>query len=306
MTAYRFRMDTLVGDEVRRIATHQVDGALRALRTADPHEAVHDVRRRTKKVRALLRLVRGGTEPLYQRENVAFRDLARQVAEVRDVTAAVEAFDALAERHPRALGLERYTPIRDGLLERRRTVAADELDEAVARVQTDLTAAGERIADWEVPDDGFDSLAAGLGKTYRRARRRLRNTERTGSLEAYHEWRKRVKYHRHHVRLLQDCWPGPMKARREQLHQLSDLLGDDHDLGGLRALLQSDADAYGGAELCVAFTALLDRVRAHLQFRAGQLGRRCFVEKPEPFVTRIAGYWDAWRRDGQSPELTRQ
>ncbi|MFW6346768.1 MAG: hypothetical protein ACOC0M_10635, partial [Halomonas sp.] len=54
---------------------------------------IHQVRRRCKKVRALLRLVRSSNRPLYERENAAYRDAARRVADLRETTGLIEAFD---------------------------------------------------------------------------------------------------------------------------------------------------------------------------------------------------------------------
>ncbi len=45
-----------------------------------------------------------------------------------------------------------------------------------------------------------------------------------------HEWRKRVKDLWYHVTLLQDAWRPVMSALADEAHELSDRLGDEHDL----------------------------------------------------------------------------
>lgn len=158
----------------------------------------------------------------------------------------------------------------------------------------DLEAVRGRIDSWTLPDDGFDAIAGGLGRTYGRARDRMADAADRGTAEAFHEWRKRVKYHRHHVQLLQGCWKTPMKARREELHALSDVLGDDHDLAELRTRLHEDPDRFGGARLVDGFTALLDRRRDQLQLDARRLGARLFVEPADDLVGRVHRFWDVW------------
>jgi CHAD domain-containing protein len=117
--------------------------------------------------------------------------------------------------------------------------------------------------------------------------------------EAFHEWRKRVKYHRYHVRMLRDAWPAILDPWREQLHQLSDLLGEDHDL----AVLGGTLERYGAFDEAVdrsAISALIDRRRTELQARAHPLGERLLAEKPGRLVRRLSAYWEAWRRERET------
>jgi CHAD domain-containing protein len=303
VASYRLDNRDTITCELRRIAADQTDKALAELEVEDPHEAIHQVRKRCKKVRALLRLVRTGDEALYQRENAAYRDAARRVSDLRDLTGFIEAFEGLAERHPEVFDTHRFGPVRDGLLRQREEATAHHLDGALAGVTADLQAARGRIVDWSVPDDGFDALAGGLGKTYGRARDRMDDAYSERTAAAFHAWRKRVKYHRYHVRLLQDCWRTMMKARRDQLHDLSDLLGDDHDLGELRVHLHANPDRFGDAGLVGEFTALLDRRRARLQHEARGLGDRLFVGSADDLVRRVRRYWDTWTGERGEEEL---
>ena len=49
-----------------------------------------------------------------------------------------------------------------------------------------------------------------------------------------HEWRKRVKDLWYHVTLLEDAWKPVMSALADEAHELSDRLGDEHDVSVLR------------------------------------------------------------------------
>ncbi|MFP4235455.1 MAG: CHAD domain-containing protein [Nitriliruptoraceae bacterium] len=297
MASYRFHRGEPIAAELRRIAADQTETALAELDEEAPHEAVHQVRKRCKKVRALLRLVRSSNGSLYERENAAYRDAARRISDLRDATGFIEAFELLADHHPQVVDTDRFAPVRDGLVRQRDEVAGRDLDDALAGVTSDLEAARDRIGDWDVPDEGFDALAGGLARTYERARDRMADAYDERTTAAFHEWRKRVKYHRYHVRLLQDCWAGVMKARRDEIHDLSDLLGDDHDLAELRAQLHEDPDRFGGAVVLGEFTALLDRHRARLQLDARGLGERVFAESPDDLAGRIGRYWEVWTEE---------
>jgi CHAD domain-containing protein len=293
MATYRWQLDGSPRDEVRRIGRDQVERGLEELQDPDLHAAVHRVRKRGKKVRALLRLVRPDAPELYQHENAAFRDATRRVAADRDAAVTLETYDALVGRFVDAAGSHGSAPVREALVERRDAVLGEDLNGRLEALRGDLEAALERLETWEIEGEGFDVVAGGLAKTYDRASERMEAAYDQRTSEAFHEWRKRVKYHRYHVRLLQDVWPTVMKARRKQLHELSDLLGDDHDLAVLRQELLAEPERYGGEDEVATVCALLDRRRAELQADAHVLGRRCFAESTDRFVDRIDAYWRA-------------
>lgn len=74
--------------EIRRVARERLRDAHRRLekKTDDPFDVrVHEARKRTKEVRALLRLTRDEIgRDAYKRENARLRDAARLLAPVRD------------------------------------------------------------------------------------------------------------------------------------------------------------------------------------------------------------------------------
>lgn len=296
MASYRFHHDATVEDDLRRIARDQVDKALAELAEEQIHDAVHQVRKRCKKIRALLRLVRGAEPDLYDRENAWYRDTARLVSDARDATAAIETLDLLrgADIGVYASTLDR---VREGLLDRRGDLEDEHLDAAVSAVADRLEESRARIGDWTVGAQGWDALEGGLARTYGRVRARLDDAEDDPTSVLLHEWRKRVKYHRYHMRLLQDTFPGPVRARKRALHDLSDLLGDDNDLWELRVLLHAEPDRFGGRETVATVTAALDRLRADLQARAFPLGRKLTAESTDALVARFGAIWAAWRAE---------
>jgi CHAD domain-containing protein len=309
MPNYRWQPGVSPRHEVRRIARHQVESGLADLDDPDRHKAVHQLRKRGKKVRALLRLVRLSAPDLYECENVAFRDAMRRIGTDRDAAVALETHEALVARFDLdADTVHGLASVRAALVQRRDRVLDSDLEEKLGAIRTDLETALERIETWELEEDGegFEVVAGGLGKTYGRARDRMADAYEERSSEAFHQWRKRVKYHRYHVRLLQDVWPQVMKAHRKQLHELSDLLGDDHDLAVLRQDLVAEPERYGGEDAVAMVCALLDRRRAELQADAQLLGRRCFTDTTDQYVERIEAYWQAATHAGSTGPLADQ
>lgn len=288
--AYRLRKSEAAGAGVRRIAVEEIDKAIDRLEGGADAEAVHEVRKGCKRLRGLLRLVRPGLgDEVYQLENAAFRDIARELAEARDADAVLEALDALAEREPDALD---YQAVANAL----RSSAPAGPGAGADRALADFRAARLRVSDWRLDGRGFDVVGPGLAKTYGRGRDRYREAYQTPSVEALHEWRKRVKYHWYHVRLLEPMWPGPMGALRTELKRLSDLLGDDHDLAVMRTMLPPAGEALGAAEHA-RLLSLIDERRATLQADAFVLGARIYAEGAKRLQRRFHRYWHAWRGD---------
>ena len=114
--AFRLRAGESLRTAVRRIACAEIDAVIAALEGPIRDDTVHEVRKATKRLRALLRLVRDHLGPRrYARENRTFRDSARALSPARDAEVLVATVDRLAEgrgRRPRILTpLRRAVPI---------------------------------------------------------------------------------------------------------------------------------------------------------------------------------------------------
>jgi CHAD domain-containing protein len=302
---YRMDPTRATGDEVRRIARDEVGRAL--LQIEDPDldhgTTVHEVRKRCKKVRALLRLVQDVAPKLRRRENTAFRDIARTLSDARDADVMLETFDALTSDAGGALGSESRARLRQALVARReRAVPGQgELGERLRTAEELLRSAEERIDAWSLPAKGFEAIEPSLRRSYERARRAAKAALAKPSTTRLHEWRKRTKDHRYHVDLLRDVWKPLLDAHRGELHRMTDLLGEDHDLAVLRETLLEEA---GGTDPLAGLTTaveLIDARRASLQDAMPPLGRRLFADKPGAYVRRLRAYHEAARAETEPP-----
>lgn len=302
--SYRLTAGEPVEAGLRRLAADQIERAFADLddEALDMHETVHRVRKRCKKLRGLLRLVRPALAgDAYRRENWALRDAQRSLSELRDAEARIETFDALAADHEELAG-ETGERVRSAL-HRRRCASRSRADVGgrLARFRAALGGVRERAEGWSLDDEGFEAVRGGSLRTHRRARKALAAAYADGSTEAFHEWRRRVKYHGHHVRLLREIWPPATKMRRDQLGRLSDLLGDEHDLALLRGhLLDHPVPGLDGPGV-EALHGLLAARRARLRRAALPLGCLLFAERPKAFARRVGVWFDvAWGADASA------
>jgi CHAD domain-containing protein len=247
-----------------------------------------------KKLRALLRLVRSELgEDVRRRENECFRDAGRELSSLRDATVLIETLDELAERDPERVPPDVYGGLRQALEARSRGDGAGAAEGAKRAAIATLESARGRVEDWPLERDGFAALAPGLERVYAQGRRRMRAAERGPSAENLHEWRKRVKDHWYHLTLLHCAWPELLEPAGDAAHDLSELLGDDHDLAVLAEAAHEHAGALGGAAELDAFGDAVAARRVELERDAFGLGGRVFAERPGALARRIGHLWQA-------------
>jgi len=296
--SYRLERDESVTDGIRRIATEQFDKALGEVDDGElgRHETVHQVRKRCKKLRGLARLVRP-VFPEYQPVNTTYRDAARALSWIRDAHAVIETFDDLVGHFDGTAKPEAFRSIRDELVKRRDESDADHetIDRRIAQFRDTMADGRAECERWTLDADGGRAVAGGAKKTYKRARKAMAEADDAPTTGAFHEWRKRVKYHWYHARLLKNCWPELIEPWADEAHRLSDLLGDEHDLAVLHATLLETPDRFAGRDRLQAFTGLIERRRAELRSAAFELGEFLLFEKPKRMGQRIMCYFDARR-----------
>jgi CHAD domain-containing protein len=246
--------------------------------------AIHDARKRVKKSRALLRLVRPGLhEKTYKRENRMLRDAARTVAGSRDAQVMIETAEALHERYAGRLPAEVFESVRDALAEDAKESRGDVDGAILAKA---LRKVSGRVDDWPLGGAGWPTVNKGLAKAYGRGRKAFARADSEPSTENLHEWRKRVKDLWYHQRLLKPAWPEVVGAQADEAHELSDLLGAEHDLAVLAERLEAEPPIEGAGPVL----ELIEERRAELLAQIRALGRRVYAEKPKRFADRMSRY----------------
>ncbi|MDE0716862.1 MAG: CHAD domain-containing protein [Rhodospirillaceae bacterium] len=291
-----------VSDAVQRIALEQLDRALVTIENpATPRsDAVYAMRKRCKKVRAVLRLARGPLEEagLYKPANAALRDIAAAFSGLRDADVTLAVYDremaAFARSARRRFDGRRFGPIRASMTRRRRALLSGDdadLDGRLDNAHWLLLKFRLGIADWSFRADGFEALEPGLRDTYGRVLAAAAEVERAGTVLALHEWRKRIKYHRNHLRILRKLAPGTLDARILALWRLGDLLGLDHDTAMVRARVGNEP-AFARIGTRRRFAALLDRRRAAVQVEAKALAEETGFPSEDETIGHLAGLWN--------------
>jgi len=301
--SYRIEADESLEEGVRRVADEQIEKALDSLdldaseSTEKAGEAIHDARKRFKKIRAVLRLVRIHVgEEVFDRENVEYRDAGRLLSDAREGDVAVATLAGLREDFGDVLADDAFDAFRAKLVERRETLVAEATRPAgpVDEVRGRIREARGRVPEWPLEELDVDGVLAGVRKVYERGRNRMADAYDDPSGPAFHEWRKRVKYLWYHLRLLTPWWPELLETRAELQHDLADLLGEANDFTDLVELLREHGDTLlPDVRAQDAVVGLATRRRREYWLRARPLGARLYADAPDDFVARLATYREA-------------
>src|SRR5579863_10217990 len=280
---FRVRVDAGVSKELDRIVTAQLEAAIIALETprCDSTAAVHDARTSIKRVRAVVRLARDqiGAER-YREVNETLRCAGRRLAALRDAIVLPAVLEGLERRYVDEIGGPELNELRETLAGAHRAAAdvdseREPLVDAILSLQRVHSHLDKRPL---VRDDvGLEAIVGGFRRVYARGRRSYREALRHRDTEALHAWRKRVKDLRYGAELLRDADPPRLKQIREAARELSDLLGDDHDL----AVLAQRASCYP------SITRLIDARREELQRTAFELAEAVYAAPPRKLVKQL-------------------
>ncbi len=284
--AYRFELNETLEAGFRRIGLSQIERAAAELKATERATAVHDTRKAMKRIRALLRLVRPALgEHVFRRENERFRGIAELLSGTRDAQVMHETLAKL-DAQAKAAERKQIARIRAALAEHlgdSHAAGAEQTGEALAR----LDEGGEAIREVALRGSGFDAAWSGMERVYAKGRKAMARASKDPADETLHEWRKAVQLHWRHMSLLERSWPDALEARASLARQISQLLGDDHDLAVLSERVQSLGTGRAGA----AVARLAREEQARLRERAHLLGERLYAARPSEMHERIALYW---------------
>ncbi len=298
-----------LGNGVKRVAMEQLE--LAAVGFLDLEGglggAVHESRKSIKKVRALLRLVKGELPGhIYDFENQSLRDTGRLMAEIRSAQGVLNAAESVQGLYADLLSVGTFADLVERLARRRDFVElkTDDDPNLVGRVIRRLEKAYHRYGSWPTdPEaqkvyglgirDSYEAVRPGLRHTYDSGRTTMVQAYKRGAPGDFHEWRKRVKDLRHQMEFLAPLWPEVVVGTAMTLDRLGDLLGEDNDLADLLTLLRDRPDLCSNPRERSLFRALALQRRGELQLASEILGRRVYAEHPKSVASRFGEYWGA-------------
>lgn len=275
----------------RDIFRKQISAAVEELGDDDARASaadIHAARKQLKRARATLRLLRDALgDEEYRAVNIEVRDAARPLSAVRDSEVLEGALqDVVKHSGHRAKHVdldELQAELQRERAHLRRT-GADR--KQLAKVQESLRSVERRARKWALDDAEWPVLESGLRRVYRRGRKARKTARASPTTENLHEWRKQAKYLWHQLQVLESLSSDAAGELAGEMHDLSDHLGDEHDLAVLRERVSRPASGLD-EQSADALRSLIDDRREELRDKAFALGGRSYEDKPKAFIARF-------------------
>ena len=290
---------------LRRMATEVLNEAIAQLRddSLKRDEKIHRTRRHGKQLRSLLRLAGAGLESKFKPQDQWLRDTSRLISHLRDSKVIYETYRELIgadnstiEKLPDDDLLRQLNHHRKGNRSSKKTI-----DQTLDAVRERLEHQQTLVKRWCLQGKGLRILDIGLRTTYQEARDAMKRVTKTREPTAFHEWRKHVKYHFHHCRMMTPIWPAPLALRANELDDLGGWLGKEHDLAVLIEHVQPFKAKFSQAKISEVIELAFSK-RTRLQVAALAAGQRLFAEDAPSFTGRHLRYWRLWHKvNSQSP-----
>ncbi len=296
--SYSFQQKPSIEENVRSVYSELLNQSIYELTHSygRSHSAVHETRKCFKKIRALIRLVRDEIgEDTCKAYNIFFRDEGRKISDLRDVNVLIETLDDINKAYQHELSEEVFTGIRAKLIRKKHALSKKLLyrKKILQKIFGRLEETDVYLPSISIQHESFSAFEGGLHRVYKRARKGLVKAYAERSVEAFHDWRKRAKYLRYQIDLLSPSWPSVLSLQEKELNNLTDLLGEHHDL----AVLEDEIAAINikNTEALEVLLALIHERKRILEEEARPLGARLFAEKPKSFLNRLESYWNIWK-----------
>jgi CHAD domain-containing protein len=285
--SYQFTNREPVPLAVRRIVREEVAFAadnLKVNRAAKRDEAIHEIRKAVKRVRALLKLMRPVFGDGYDLEMAAWRNLGQILSAVRDAEAMLQALEELRPACPEKL----YALLRRRLMEKKRETLRH-INPVIAKLAAGLRKSTTRLKFWPMEDEGFRTIEPGWKRTYRMGARAMQEAEKEPSPENLHNLRKRTKEHYFQLRLLEGLWDRKLRRHKAKAQRLEEMLGAHRNLVVLKATILEEA-----AGNVAGFLAVLDKKEKDLAAKVLKLGVRVYSERASRMMRRVKQRWEHW------------
>ncbi len=296
--------------DLRALATRQLEKAIDLLehQPDGPHAAIHDARKRFKRVRALYRLTGNDARAFRQTENARIGAMAGSLATVRDAAALVETTTYLATHASSLEEVKALANAAEALGRRRDDIAAREHDLS-AKLAAAVETCREAIAALATLDldDRPKKTIRRLRKVWKRERARADAARwlcdpapgddashgHGDREEAFHALRKCGQTYWMHLSLLAAAWPSAMSAKQGQAKALVDLLGHEHDLSVLSQLIDEDPAILGNCDTVARVLGAIITRKQALRIEALSLAAQVFADPPDREAHIIGILWKA-------------
>jgi hypothetical protein len=258
-----------------------------------PDPATHEIRKCTKRIRAVYRLYRSATGDVLFRHGKTFYGNLSQVLAVHRISAAhIETLQLLATDKRLSIN-SAYLHNLSAEVEKRHQQLTHHIfqDQQADRYLTEtLSAEIKAMAKKPLLSCDFHDLTPGLRRTYGQGKKSLDLAIQHPSTENFHELRKMVKSLWYQFLLIRPIWPSYIGLEAHHLDILAQRLGLEHDLAELDQFLSREGIGKDEMQLGLLLDFIAKK-RLQVQKSLIPLAKRLYAEKPVRMSERMEEFY---------------
>jgi CHAD domain-containing protein len=279
----------------RRIILEQLDQSLELCSRfpENPDFVTHEMRKSTKRIRAVYRLFRQAAgNNMYLHGKEIYGALSLLLANHRISNVYVETMHRLAADKRLPVDLV-YIDKRIAEQESKhqqlthKLIREQGIDHQLKGI---IVAEREKLLSEPVFSCNFANLSKGIRDTYAQGRKNLDMIVQQADTENLHNLRKRVKSLWNQLILLRPIWPATLSLAIHQFDMLAEKLGLEHDLAELEQFLNKERIGNDESQHIILL-GLIAKKRQQIQKAFVPLAMRLYAEKPGTVVGKMEVYY---------------
>ncbi len=279
----------------RRIILEQLDQSLELCSRfpENPDFVTHEMRKSTKRIRAVYRLFRQAAgNNMYLHGKEIYGALSLLLANHRISNVYVETMHRLAADKRLPVDLV-YIDKRIAEQESKhqqlthKLIREQGIDHQLKGI---IVAEREKLLSEPVFSCNFAYLSKGIRDTYAQGRKNLDMIVQQADTENLHNLRKRVKSLWNQLILLRPIWPATLSLAIHQFDMLAEKLGLEHDLAELEQFLNKERIGNDESQHIILL-GLIAKKRQQIQKAFVPLAMRLYAEKPGTVVGKMEVYY---------------
>ena len=267
------------------------------------HKSIHETRKSMKRIRAFLRMIRDEIGySSYYRENVFYRDLNRQLSDIRNFGVLSGTIQDLQKDLSSTIPDEIFQAVEEELVTQRNKVMGGPagLIQLLKEIAAQIEVARERIYDFPILHNDFRAFEGGILRMYSQGKQYLKDARKNPTPTLLHDLRKKMKYFWYQVEILQPIFPGPMKAYADTLEKITEKLGEYHDLQVLQEFLHKSG-IIAAPIINETLQEACNAKKSMLLHDIWPMASMAYSEEPKAMVSRLASYWIVYAQTKPQP-----
>lgn len=293
---YRFAIDNEeeLNDGIVRVAIEQltfIKEQAKIPRSMDL--SVHEMRKAFKRLRALLRLIRFDIgKQLFLTENTRYKNMAGALSTLRDIHVIISYLAGCFEADELVIEEESFIRFINHLNKQKETemialIENKTLDLIIKECDDQVY----RIKEYPLTQVGPHTIYKGVTHAYKKCLNKMEAAQLMLDDGMLHKLRKKVKYLYNQMLLIQAVWPDYFTHYSDALKNISELLGDDHNLAETIVIIQETPDHILKAEEKQSLIRSINNERSTINDEVWPLLGKAFTESSAAFAKRVKSYW---------------